>query len=38
MNLTNKNLKNKKIGIVLSGGGMRAAIYHLGVAKSTKSP
>jgi len=27
------NLKNKKIGIVLSGGGMRAVIYHLGVLK-----
>ena len=27
------NLKNQKIGIALSGGGMRATIYHLGVFK-----
>jgi len=27
------NLKNQKIGISLSGGGIRATIYHLGVLK-----
>ncbi|MCL1866925.1 MAG: hypothetical protein FWF82_05905, partial [Oscillospiraceae bacterium] len=27
------NLHNKRIGLALSGGGMRAAIYHLGVLK-----
>jgi NTE family protein len=29
----NLNLHNKRIGLALSGGGMRAAIFHLGVLK-----